>query len=439
MSVYNYQGNEIETNTHVTPQMFGAKGDGVTDDTAAFQAAIDSAHNVYVPLGDGQVYIITDTLVFSKIRQIIYGDLMNPDWAWTGRIQFNAQNKVLFDFKDGFQGCANLSIVSNVNNNNTAIRFKRETEITNPDGSVHNCSIRWFSVAIDHYGRGLSVKRNLFWNCGTAIRTTLLNDPQWDKQNPTNDELIQTYPEYNGRSLFISDNRFHVISDRYLLVISEDYTDEDVTLKQVLNGAVITNNMSDIGLGSFEFKVPIKGCIFSNNEFFRMYSGTFFDCQEGANECTISNNTIRGCVDSNYPQMDAYGTNCFAFNGLEYTTISGNVIENFAQRCVYCYGDGLVNSSIIGNIFKNYGINTSANQYERTGIDVPNCENSIVSNNTFETASDFNGYMIRARDINSNIWKRNVFNDNTCTKRSSAEVLVPTRAGTEDNIIQGAS
>ena len=55
------------------------------------------------------------------------------------------------------------------------------------------------------------------------------------------------------------------------------------------------------------------------------------------------------------------------------------------------------------------------------------------------TVSDFNGYLIRARDVNSNVWKRNVFKDNTCTKRSSAEVLVPTTAGTEDNIIQGVA
>lgn len=35
----------------VTPQMFGAVGDGVTDDSAAFQAAINASNNVYVPAG----------------------------------------------------------------------------------------------------------------------------------------------------------------------------------------------------------------------------------------------------------------------------------------------------------------------------------------------------------------------------------------------------
>lgn len=35
----------------VTPQMFGAKGDGKTDDTAAIQAALDASSFVFIPDG----------------------------------------------------------------------------------------------------------------------------------------------------------------------------------------------------------------------------------------------------------------------------------------------------------------------------------------------------------------------------------------------------
>lgn len=49
----------------ITPQMFGAKGDGITDDTEAIQSAIDSLPNggvLYFPLGK---YIVSEELLVS--------------------------------------------------------------------------------------------------------------------------------------------------------------------------------------------------------------------------------------------------------------------------------------------------------------------------------------------------------------------------------------
>ena len=47
-------------NDYVTPQMFGAKGDGVTNDTEAFKEALRNSRNIYVPDGE---YIITEDKV----------------------------------------------------------------------------------------------------------------------------------------------------------------------------------------------------------------------------------------------------------------------------------------------------------------------------------------------------------------------------------------
>lgn len=55
---------------HVTPQMFGAIGDGVTDDTLAFKSMLNSAKDgdsVYIPVG---TYRITETLIIDKVIYI---------------------------------------------------------------------------------------------------------------------------------------------------------------------------------------------------------------------------------------------------------------------------------------------------------------------------------------------------------------------------------
>jgi hypothetical protein len=49
--------------TRVTPELFGAKGDGKSDDTAAIQAALDNANGATVWLGPNKTYLVTKSLV----------------------------------------------------------------------------------------------------------------------------------------------------------------------------------------------------------------------------------------------------------------------------------------------------------------------------------------------------------------------------------------
>lgn len=62
----NYYWRRILENDTVTPQMFGAEGDGSTDDTTAMQAAIDSGFPVLIPTGEyiiSQITIPTNSMI----------------------------------------------------------------------------------------------------------------------------------------------------------------------------------------------------------------------------------------------------------------------------------------------------------------------------------------------------------------------------------------
>jgi len=61
----------------VSVKDFGAVGDGVADDTAAIQAAINAKGMVYVPYGS---YRLTDTLILSSSYQGLIGDSKRPNF-----------------------------------------------------------------------------------------------------------------------------------------------------------------------------------------------------------------------------------------------------------------------------------------------------------------------------------------------------------------------
>jgi hypothetical protein len=65
-----------ENDLHASVKEFGAKGDGVTDDTTAIQAAIDAVElagggTVFFPQG---VYIVTDTITVDDVGVLLQGD-----------------------------------------------------------------------------------------------------------------------------------------------------------------------------------------------------------------------------------------------------------------------------------------------------------------------------------------------------------------------------
>ncbi len=87
----------VGTLGYVTPQMFGAKGDGVADDTAAIQAAMDAHLNVYIPAG---TYLVNGK----------YNDFSDPH---TGGIRLHSGQRVYMDADCTIQVATNNSAFYN--------------------------------------------------------------------------------------------------------------------------------------------------------------------------------------------------------------------------------------------------------------------------------------------------------------------------------------
>lgn len=81
-----YTGTETEFSAKlatpfVTPQMYGAKGDGTKDDTEAFERALAENNNVFVPKGD---YLITRSLNLTYKKSLVSDDGQTPTIIYAG-------------------------------------------------------------------------------------------------------------------------------------------------------------------------------------------------------------------------------------------------------------------------------------------------------------------------------------------------------------------
>lgn len=103
--------NSEFNNRGVNVKWFGAKGDGVTDDSDAIQAAVVTGSSVFVPAG---TYLITKTISLK---------LQNFIGAGANQTFFNVQNADLFELETGGRSIAEIanfsveSLGANANNN----------------------------------------------------------------------------------------------------------------------------------------------------------------------------------------------------------------------------------------------------------------------------------------------------------------------------------
>lgn len=441
---------------------FGAVGDGVTDDTEAFQNAINTGFNVYVPMAYGFKYLITKTLTLAKDRQTIMGDEFithyfmdyrgNADEFGNierGCIFFRPGNTSdeLFLASGQFQTFVNLCIVRDQSNlagddpvANTCIKYEKDTSngtsITNCDGEVRNCMFRHFDHSVELYGRGLWYTDCYCIHNNIDLYIKFKTDNEW-QVNETSSSMLQTFPEFVGRGIRFQNNRIHTSLEMTIRVDSEDVSGNVGSWKtNVLNGAIIANNQIDLGRGGFLFNADMYGCSIMDNVFFRL-STNGITINGRCEDSVISGNVIRGLVSTVRPSMDFRPLYGFYISGdVLDTVISNNVVEHTQGSGLLCTANTLTRCIISGNRFDSYGETPELSSYQRSGIVLENMSMTQILGNSFSPANAPGNYAIRPKTPATDVWTDCVINDNVAYVAGLSPYTGSTASGSARNTVQ---
>lgn len=343
----------------VNVRWFGAKGDALTIDTNAFQSAVDTGREIFVPEGH---YIIDSTI--EAVTIFIQGAKSHD----ASVIEYTAvDGSALFKTTGYYKHCkyisfSNLKLKGKYSNGSTAdctaIKFDNDSLVTYCDDSsdgeellypkedidayVKDCHISGFNKALHIIGRGLYVD-----NC---IFSVSYNAVFLDRNNPINEYTEDDQKAETGaRAYWIRNSRFHAMSGGSIL----DNTQENCEL---LKGILFTDNYIDSS-------VPIlngacRESVFSGNT--HIYGDKYMSLF--SSDFNWKNVIITG---NNFSAIQASSTNAERENKhiiligentpahVEGLTFSNNTIFRVDRESIKINALAVVNININNNIFNN--------------------------------------------------------------------------------------
>ena len=344
---------------------FGAVGDGVTDDTAAIQAAITFAgtllttSEVYIPSGN---YRTTATLVINQSYISLIGD--------------GSSTTIKSDFAVGdiisILGASNAVKISQIAVRD--IRFIANTAQTS--GSV--ISVVYASdVIIDNINAGFNAAYANFITIGndafvdSALRV-FISDSSFNHSGISGTAVINLQ---SGAIINISNCFFNGNGNPSIACIREYGTTSNI------DGLVITGcTVENFQYGIYSEDKGIVNARITDNIFDRNLYGVYLTPSVGnCNDFYFAGNNLLG--DST---AGSYGIRIVARSGMERHIIADNFITNFVTKGIELVEStgSLSDVNITGNVFKNAGtVNITAG----TGVDAV-----LVSNNIFNGNSSNN-------------------------------------------------
>ena len=323
---------------YVTPQMFGAKGDGVTDDTAAIQAAMDASLNVYIP---GGTYIVN-------------GEFGIDAYAWSdtsGGIHLHSGQRVYM---------ANDCVIKVVGNG--------------PDGWITT----GFSTAFNVYGA-----KNVEIHGGKIVGGTV--------KYYANGEYIE--PEYIDTDTGEKKNRLSTACYGVWVVESENVRIDNVDVSGMRGDGIILTGLIEKKLDDHGNQVYVDGvaqgvCVSEKpNAHVTIQNCTLHDCtRQGisvvmGDNVTIANNHIYN-IKGNAPEsaIDLEPTDHDGNGFLHNITVDNCIVENCVQSFCFskCYDvtiDNCVFPTGVVAVHDAYDVKFNNCKFEQR-IDI--CENCEV-------------------------------------------------------------
>ena len=204
-----------------TPEMFGAVGDGETDDSAAFQAMFNA-----IPVGavvkiTKPLYLVNSTITIAvndcKMLGVARGE-------YTPCIHTNMSSGILFAVRSyGFRVESIMFQGDDIANALTLMDFNRDTIDAdgNIDANVIDCSFYKSYIGVGGHGRNVNFFNNIFSACRRGI---MLFQP--------------TISSIGARGYWVSTNRFHGCT--YCLW-------NDINSAVAVKNVIMENNFCDVG------------------------------------------------------------------------------------------------------------------------------------------------------------------------------------------------
>lgn len=325
---------------YITPQTYGAKGDGVTDDTEAFQKAVNSGRDVYVPTARSETYLITSPIKITKKQcKRIFSDAARRSDSGAIIASFAEQTEPratpLFDVHTQLLTISGLRFVSRAADGHRAGIFLNamDDSVCDYDIQIDRCSIKNFYQPILFKGRGLEIMNSQIVSC------QYIADLYWDDDKDSN----ANHPAmYDQRAITIKNCRLHNIGSAFLRVRSghayglhfEGNTVDNgrgylIRAYDQAYGWNISGNIIQGINGNFdvmEFRKGMQDCVIAGNTF--ISDKGYWDGTENTVSSWIKcgGNVVSSVINSNiFKNTDGV---FMTFNNLEGSTVVGNAIHN---------------------------------------------------------------------------------------------------------------